>query len=122
MRGQRSSFEYAAALSISTWRMIQYKSMSLRRLTQASHKVTMACQQQYCQIAVVLLCPGTLIRRHRIAMPPPNDDTFYTVKDFNVGERLVLYGRVFSIVVSDYMYTDTQTHMVCAFSHFCTPT
>lgn len=53
MRGQRSSFEYAAALSISTWRMIQYKSMSPRRLTQASHKVRMAYQQQYCQLAVV---------------------------------------------------------------------
>lgn len=61
---------------------------------------------------------GTLIRRHRIALPPPNDDTFYTVKDFNVGEKLVLYGRVFSIVVSDYTGTQTHMHMVCTFFSF----
>lgn len=50
-------------------------------------------------------------------MPPPNDDTFYTVKDFNVGEKLVLYGRVFSIVVSDYIHKHTR-YMVCTFFSF----
>ena len=43
---------------------------------------------------------GTLIRRHRIAHPAPDDDVFYTVEDFNIGQQLSLYDRVFSIVVS----------------------
>lgn len=36
---------------------------------------------------------GTLIRRHRIPLPPPNDDEYYTVEHFNVGNEIVLYGR-----------------------------
>jgi Ca2+-binding EF-hand superfamily protein len=44
---------------------------------------------------------GTLIRRHRISLPAPDDDLFYTVKDFNIGQKLTLYGRVFSIVDCD---------------------
>lgn len=40
---------------------------------------------------------GTLIRRHRIPKPAPNDDKFYTVHDVNVGNELVLYGRVFTL-------------------------
>lgn len=40
---------------------------------------------------------GTLIRRHRISQPPPNDDQFYTVEAFNVGNAVTLYGRNFTI-------------------------
>ena len=33
-------------------------------------------------------------------MPPPRDDLFYTVEDFNVGNQMVFHGRVFQITVS----------------------
>ncbi|VDL98195.1 unnamed protein product [Schistocephalus solidus] len=44
---------------------------------------------------------GTLIKRHRIAKPPPNDHLFYTVHDFNVGMDLELYGRKIRLVACD---------------------
>lgn len=44
---------------------------------------------------------GTLIRRHRIPRPPPHDDEFYTVEDFNVGQEITLYSRTFKITGCD---------------------
>nr|VZI51288.1 unnamed protein product [Spirometra erinaceieuropaei] len=44
---------------------------------------------------------GTLVKRHRIAKPPPNDHLFYTVHDFNVGIDLELYGRKIRLVACD---------------------
>ena len=44
---------------------------------------------------------GTLIRRHRIPLPPPNDDQFYTVEYFNVDQEITLYGRTFKITGCD---------------------
>lgn len=44
---------------------------------------------------------GTLIRRHRIPLPSPNDDKFYTVDDFNVGKDVILYGRTFKLTSCD---------------------
>ncbi|KAI0238926.1 EF-hand domain-containing family member C2, partial [Lamellibrachia satsuma] len=44
---------------------------------------------------------GTLIRRHRVLKPPPLDDLYYTVEDFNVGNEISMYGRVFKIVDCD---------------------
>ena len=44
---------------------------------------------------------GTLIRRHRIPRPPPNDDQFYTVEDFNVGNTLTMYSRTFKLTGCD---------------------
>ncbi|XP_012373313.1 EF-hand domain-containing family member C2 [Octodon degus] len=44
---------------------------------------------------------GTNIRRHRIALPPPNDDRFYTVYDFNINIDIVFYGRTFKIYDCD---------------------
>nr|KAG5693048.1 hypothetical protein BaRGS_028808 [Batillaria attramentaria] len=44
---------------------------------------------------------GTIIRRHRIPRPPPNDDDFYTVEDFNIGEEINLYSKVFKIIDCD---------------------
>lgn len=44
---------------------------------------------------------GTLIRRHRIPKPPPNDDEFYTVEDFNVGREIAMYSRVFKLTGCD---------------------
>ncbi|XP_002735862.1 EF-hand domain-containing family member C2-like [Saccoglossus kowalevskii] len=44
---------------------------------------------------------GTLIRRHRIPLPPPNDDEFYTIENFNVGKEITLYSRTFKITNCD---------------------
>ena len=42
---------------------------------------------------------GTLIRRHRIPLPPPEDDQFYTVEHFNVGALIQFYSKTFKITV-----------------------
>ncbi|KAL5963516.1 EF-hand domain-containing family member C2 [Taenia solium] len=44
---------------------------------------------------------GTIVRRHRIRKPPPYEECFYTVEDFNVGIDLELYGRVYRLVSCD---------------------
>ncbi|KAK3094621.1 hypothetical protein FSP39_004130 [Pinctada imbricata] len=44
---------------------------------------------------------GTLIRRHRIPKPAPNDDEYYTAEDFNIGKEINLYSKVFKITGSD---------------------
>ncbi|XP_033122586.1 EF-hand domain-containing family member C2-like [Anneissia japonica] len=44
---------------------------------------------------------GTLIRRHRIPLPPPNDDQFYTVEHFNLNKEITFYGRTFKITECD---------------------
>ena len=47
------------------------------------------------------MCAGTLIRRHRIPLPPPDDDKFYTVEHFNVDKELTFYSKSFKITVSE---------------------
>ncbi|XP_028379129.1 EF-hand domain-containing family member C2 isoform X1 [Phyllostomus discolor] len=44
---------------------------------------------------------GTIIRRHRIPLPPPDDDQFYTVYSFNISIDIVFYGRTFKIYDCD---------------------
>lgn len=44
---------------------------------------------------------GTLIRRHRIPLPAPGDEEFYTVEHFNVGKEMNFYSRIFKITGSD---------------------
>ncbi|XP_039107841.1 EF-hand domain-containing family member C2 isoform X2 [Hyaena hyaena] len=44
---------------------------------------------------------GTFIRRHRIALPPPDEDKFYTVYHFNINIDVVFYGRTFRIYNCD---------------------
>ncbi|XP_049622856.1 EF-hand domain-containing family member C2 [Suncus etruscus] len=44
---------------------------------------------------------GIFIRRHRIALPAPNDDQCYTVHDFNIGIDITFYGRTFKIYDCD---------------------
>ena len=44
---------------------------------------------------------GTLIRRHRIPLPPPHDEEFYTVEHFNVGKEIQLYSKTFKITDCD---------------------
>nr|XP_044995962.1 EF-hand domain-containing family member C2 [Jaculus jaculus] len=47
------------------------------------------------------LLPGTTIRRHRIPLPPPDDDLFYNVYHFNINIDVVFYGRKFKIYDCD---------------------
>ncbi|KAK7882331.1 hypothetical protein WMY93_028505 [Mugilogobius chulae] len=44
---------------------------------------------------------GTFIRRHRIPLPPPNDDQFYNVSHFNINQEIILYSRKFIITDCD---------------------
>ena len=44
---------------------------------------------------------GTLIRRHRVPKPAPNDDQYFTVIDLNLGNELTLYGRVIRLIKCD---------------------
>eukprot|EP00118_Oscarella_pearsei_P002935 m.12276 g.12276 ORF g.12276 m.12276 type:complete len:731 (+) comp23948_c0_seq3:84-2276(+) len=44
---------------------------------------------------------GTLIRRHRIPLPPPDDDKFYTVEHFAISKEISLYSRTFKITDCD---------------------
>lgn len=44
---------------------------------------------------------GTIVARQRIPRPPPYDDTFYTIEDFNVRADVAFYGRRYSITGCD---------------------
>ncbi|XP_057573300.1 EF-hand domain-containing family member C2 [Hippopotamus amphibius kiboko] len=44
---------------------------------------------------------GIFIRRHRISLPPPDEDRFYTVHHFNINIDIVFYGRTFKIYDCD---------------------
>ncbi|XP_058514978.1 EF-hand domain-containing family member C2 [Ochotona princeps] len=44
---------------------------------------------------------GVFFRRHRIPLPPPNDDQFYTVYHFNINIEIVFYGWKFKIYNCD---------------------
>ncbi|KAK5607935.1 EF-hand domain-containing member C2, partial [Crenichthys baileyi] len=44
---------------------------------------------------------GTLIHRHRIPLPPPNDDQFYNVLHFNINQDMVLHSRTFTVTNCD---------------------
>ncbi|NXG78198.1 EFHC2 protein, partial [Baryphthengus martii] len=44
---------------------------------------------------------GTIIRRHRIPLPPPQEDEFYTIDHFNINIEIIFYGRRYKIVDCD---------------------
>ncbi|XP_062861743.1 EF-hand domain-containing family member C2 [Trichomycterus rosablanca] len=44
---------------------------------------------------------GTLIHRHRIPLPPPNNDQFYNFHSFNINKEMVFYSRTFMIMDCD---------------------
>jgi len=44
---------------------------------------------------------GTHMRRHRVPLPSPNDDKFYVVDHFNVGEKLEIYSKVYHLTSCD---------------------
>ena len=50
---------------------------------------------------LVVPVSGTFIRRHRIPLPPPNDDQFYNVYHFNINQQMVLYSRTFTLTNCD---------------------
>ncbi|CAH8432316.1 unnamed protein product [Heterobilharzia americana] len=53
------------------------------------------------RIANTGISQGTIVKRHRINKPPPNDHLYYTVYDFNVGTEFIAYGKTFRIVACD---------------------
>jgi hypothetical protein len=44
---------------------------------------------------------GTILKRHRVPLPAPNDDRFYTYDQFNVGTEVSFYGRVYKLIDCD---------------------
>ncbi|CAH8429526.1 unnamed protein product [Schistosoma turkestanicum] len=54
------------------------------------------------RIANTGMAQGTIIKRHRIPKPKPNDHLYYTVHDFNVGTEFTAYGKTFRIVSCDH--------------------
>ncbi|XP_033003020.1 EF-hand domain-containing family member C2 [Lacerta agilis] len=44
---------------------------------------------------------GTILRRHRVPLPPPNEDQFYTIDNFNIDTDLIFYGRRYRIIDCD---------------------
>ncbi|NXF07566.1 EFHC2 protein, partial [Smithornis capensis] len=47
---------------------------------------------------------GTILRRGRVPLPPPREDQFYTIYDFNINTEVNIYARIFKIVDCD-LYT-----------------
>ncbi|NXO19727.1 EFHC2 protein, partial [Cisticola juncidis] len=47
---------------------------------------------------------GTIVRRHRIPLPPPHEDQFYNIYHFNINIEVTFYGRKYKIVDCD-LYT-----------------
>ncbi|NWU99193.1 EFHC2 protein, partial [Upupa epops] len=44
---------------------------------------------------------GTIVQRHRIPLPPPQEDEFYTVDHFNINTEIILYARKYKIIDCD---------------------
>lgn len=44
---------------------------------------------------------GTILKRHRVPLPAPNDDRSYTYDQFNVGSEVSFYGRVYKLIDCD---------------------
>lgn len=44
---------------------------------------------------------GTIIRRHRIPLPPPCEDQFYTIDHFNINIEVTFYARKYKITDCD---------------------
>ncbi|NXJ12013.1 EFHC2 protein, partial [Odontophorus gujanensis] len=44
---------------------------------------------------------GTIVRRHRIPLPSPNEDQFYTIDHFNINTEVTFYSRRYMIIDCD---------------------
>ena len=78
------------------WKMIQFKWLSHVPEIVAYHKV---CKFEC--VCLILLILGTIIRRHRIPKPAPNEHLFYNVHDFNIGIEIEFYGKILRIISCD---------------------
>ena len=56
---------------------------------------------------------GTLIRRHRVPLPAPRDDEFFTVDQFNVGAELILYGHKYKLINCDAFTRNFLSRLGC---------
>ena len=54
---------------------------------------------------------GTLIRRHRIPLPPPDETRFFCFENFNIGVELEFYGKVFHLTNADKFTVNFLTKM-----------
>ena len=104
MSSVKSSTAYEGASSCITWKMTLSRSMSRVWRTQEYHRVSHHTHHVRSNPPLTHTHyhthTGTLIRRHRIPLPSPHDDSYYTMDDFNVGKKVVLHGRTFQITVS----------------------
>lgn len=70
-------------------------------------KVNRHLTESFTTCSLPLLCPllslvtGTLIRRQRVPLPPPDDDQFYNVFHFNINQQMELYSRTFTVTNCD---------------------
>lgn len=46
-------------------------------------------------------CTGTIVRRHRIPLPPPNEDEYYTIHHFNINTEVIFYAQRYKITDCD---------------------
>eukprot|EP00075_Anas_platyrhynchos_P015529 XP_027304782.1 EF-hand domain-containing family member C2 isoform X1 [Anas platyrhynchos] len=44
---------------------------------------------------------GTIVRRHRIPLPPPNEDEYYTIHHFNINTEVIFYAQRYKITDCD---------------------
>ncbi|XP_054244088.1 EF-hand domain-containing family member C2 [Indicator indicator] len=44
---------------------------------------------------------GSIVRRHRIPLPPPQEDQFYTIEHFNINIEVIFYARKYKIIDCD---------------------
>nr|XP_046261036.1 EF-hand domain-containing family member C2 isoform X2 [Scatophagus argus] len=66
---------------------------------------------------------GTLIRRQRIPLPPPNDDRFYNIFHFNINQEMMLYSRTFTVTSCDSFTRNFLTKLgVCLNDSVAVPT
>ena len=42
---------------------------------------------------------GTLIRRHRVSRPIPNDDRYYTAEDFDIGNEVNKFSFFYLLLI-----------------------
>jgi len=76
-------------------------------LTQWPASVRKPCSLVFYVLVLVLLCTrcmcieGTIMNRHRVPKPPPDEDQFYRADDLNIGMELNFHSRVVKLVNCD---------------------
>lgn len=107
LRAKRNLTEFESVRFISTWKMIPYKLWNQSLKIVAFHKVTPSYDKSLTILSYPLkvklfsLHAGTLIRRHRIPLPAPDNDQFYNLHHFNINQEMVFYSRTFMITDCD---------------------